>query len=661
MTGGRPGLRIGQRRPRGEPGFAGAIGGRQLGREGNVGRFARTEHRHAERHVDGRLPVDLEHAGEGEAAGRGRVVAARHPEGRAVEGEENGRVDGGELGQPGGRGVVGQDHAVHHEVAVVDDLSEVAAVGVELGALLGPAEQPVITPFPDEAAVQPAVAGGQRIVLSERTRSVAHGVRVLAHQERFAADPAGLGRPAAVEGTGFTTDRCGLDQVRVHPRVDVGVRAGVITLVVHGAFGVPGVHPLGGGGQVDSGAGLVAERPDHHAGMVLVPFHGAFDPIQVAVLPPRIVARVVLPAAEDETVGLQVALVDHPEAELVGQVEHAGMRRVVAETDRIDSCSLHHDQIGAGVILVEHASAERVSFVAVHPAEDHLATVDAEHVSVDRHRPKSQPQLSFFAGRGDRGLIQAGLFGTPRVDLTHVERGHVGRSSEGLLHPQLGNGDGDREPTGGAQLRLDAARAVLVVGGAQPDVLEAARRTAEQGDLAEDAGQPPLILVLQIAHRRPLVHPHHDHVSAGTEEFADVELLSQPATLSHPDLGPVQPDPVDRFDPVEPQQNPGQIPVGQIEVAPVFAGRILVRHVRRIDRERVADVGVDRRAVGSVSGEHPMGRNLEVIPVAVVEFRLHDGVVGVVVAAQQPEPPGPVEAQGRSVGTEPGAGGRPPA
>ena len=81
------------------------------------------------------------------------------------------------------------------------------------------------------------------------------------------------------------------------------------------------------------------------------------------------------------------------------------------------------------------------------------------------------------------------------------------------------------------------------------------------------------------------MHSDHEHVAAGPDQTGDVELLHQPAAGGDPDLLAVQPDPVERLGAVEAQQETLDIPVRQVEGAPVVAGRVLVRHVRRVDRE----------------------------------------------------------------------------
>ncbi len=154
-----------------QPALALDVGVEQLGGQRNVDPGAGLRDRHVELDLHGGLAVDLQPADEPEALRRPRVVTIRTTRVGSLQVEHDRCVDRGELGQSGGRGVVRQDHAVHHEVAVVDHLAEVAAVGEELDAVRGPARQTMITPLPDESAVQPSEARGQGVVVRECARA----------------------------------------------------------------------------------------------------------------------------------------------------------------------------------------------------------------------------------------------------------------------------------------------------------------------------------------------------------------------------------------------------------------------------------------------------------------------------------------------------------
>src|SRR6185437_6039989 len=93
------------------------------------------------------------------------------------------------------------------------------------------------------------------------------------------------------------------------------------------------------------------------------------------------------------------------------------------------------------------------------------------------------------------------------------------------------------------------------------------------------------------------MHPYEDHIPTSSGYVGDVELLHQTAALTDADLDAVQPHSIDRFDSVEAQQQPLIRPVGQLENASMITGGVLVGDMRRVDRKRVTDIGVNRAAV----------------------------------------------------------------
>lgn len=170
-------------------------------RQGYALRLARRDD--GDLHVPGihGRPVVLDAPAEAQVGGVGGVPQIGDRDVVAVEGEADRLHDRLELVETGGRDVVAQQHAVHHEVPVVDDLSEVATVRVVGRAVRGRRQDAVIAPFPDETAVQPRMLVHERLVLVERSRPVAHRVGVLAEQERFGALPGAL-RGCAVQQRG---------------------------------------------------------------------------------------------------------------------------------------------------------------------------------------------------------------------------------------------------------------------------------------------------------------------------------------------------------------------------------------------------------------------------------------------------------------------------
>ncbi len=515
----------------------------------------------------------------------------------------------------------------------------------------------------------------QVVVGADAAGPVAHRVHVLAEHQRLGAHPDRLGgRVQVADEAGVGADRGRLGVVRVHPRVEVGVGGAVVALVVHGAAGVAPVHPLGHGRQVAARPGLVAEGPHDDARVVQVALDGALDAVEVGLGPRRVVARVARPVVEDEAVGLEVALEHDPEAELVGEVEQAGVRRVVAGADGVDVRALHGDEVLAGELLVEHPPTDRVGLVAVHAAEDQPVAVHQEAVAHDAHVTEPQPQAHRLPGRAHGGRVEAGRLGGPRLDPADVEGAELGRAREGALHAELGHADGDRVGVlAGDQARVQRAAprrpARGGVRGVQPDLVQRTPGTGEQGDRAEDAGQPPLVLVLDVARGRPLVDADGQHVRARPQRVGDVELLHQAAALADADLHAVQPDAVERLDAVEADQRPGPPtvvdPAGRLERAPVVAGRVVVGHVRRVEREGVLHVGVRRGAVAAlargVAVQDPVRRDRQGVPGPVVVRRVGEARIEADGGGRPPEPPVAVEAERRGVGLDPGPRAAPPA
>ena len=454
----------------------------------------------------------------------------------------------------------------------------------------------------------------------------------------------------------------------------------MVALVVHRPLGVALVHPRRHRGEVLTGARLVAERPHHHARVVLVALDGALDAVQVRGAPAGVVAGAPLPAHLLEAVRLEIALQDHPEAELVHQLEHARMRRIVARADRVDVRALHELEVGHDLGLVEDAAEIRMPLVPVDAVEHHAAAVDQEPVALDDDGSKTQSQRHRLGGARHGGVVEARRLGRPRLDAWDLHRRDVARGVPGhgqveLRHPErqrvrglVGDDLGDDPPRAG--------RAGLVVRaverGAQPHVLDAAGGPRLEGHVAEDAGEPPLVLVLEVARGRPLVHAHDDEVAPRTDGRRDVELLHEPASRADADLDAVDPHAVARLDPVEAQQHASGIRprLRQLERAPMIARRVLVGHERRVDRERVLLVRVDRMPVRAVALEHPVRRHADDVPARVVVV-LSGDVVGLLAvgeeavvagfagsAGQQAEPPVAVQREPRRVGAEPGARGR---
>ena len=280
------------------------------------------------------------------------------------------------------------------------------------------------------------------------------------------------------------------------------------------------------------------------------------------------------------------------------------MRRVVGRADRVDVVRLHQQHVAPHDLLRHGAAVVGIELVAVDAAEEDAPAVDLQQPVLDHDGAEADPQPHALARARDLGVVEARDLGAPRLD----------RRLHGLPRRDVDAELRHRDARG--RVRVDPQRpraGRVVVARVHEDVVERRRRAREQGDAAEDPRQPPHVLVLEVGPGRPLVHAHREHVLlARAQQRPDVELGRQAAAHRHPELDAVEPRPQARVDALEAQDRVRPRPLARHrEAAQVVARRVLVGHVRRLDRERVDDVRVGRRAVAV---QLPVRRHRQPVP-----------------------------------------------
>ncbi len=523
------------------------------------------------------------------------------------------------------------------------------------------APEAVVDPFPHEAAAEPVGRLEDALVVDERSGSVAHRVGVLAEEEREAASAYIVRRPGDDAGRGrllASTD--GLQQllVRVHEAGEVGVPVRRIALVHDGPGRVALPDPLLEYVEVLADPALVRHRPHDDRGMVLVALDHPLDAVEHRIPPDRLGRRVAGPVGVDEPVGLQVALLDHPEPQLVAEAQEVGVRRVVAGAHGVEVVLLHQQDVLPHRLRVERAAAVLVVLVAVHAAEQDGHAVHEQPAVLDRDRAEADPQLDGlgdagrFVGRprSEPGRVEARLLGAPRLD---GQRGR--RAGREVADAQLRDVDEARD----VGVHAEHADAVpVVVSRRDLDVVDRSLRAFEEVDVAEDPGQPPHVLVFEVGAARPPVHAHGEDVVAGHEVLADLVLDGEPTALAVPEEHAVQPDRAAGVDALEAQHGVVVPPtLRQGEVAPVVTRRVLLRDVRRIDRDRERGVRVQRLAVAL---EDPVCRDADAVPAGVVEVWIAERVARAVRRRCERERPLAVQRQPARVAPFVGSGSPPP-
>jgi hypothetical protein len=158
---------------------------------------------------------------------------------------------------------------------------------------------------------------------------------------------------------------------------------------------VVGLHPRARGREVAPPAGLVAEREEEDAGVVLVALDHAADALDVRVgevFGVRDALSVVRPVA----VRLDVGLVLHVEAVLVAERVPALVVRVVARPHGVDVVTLHQDDVFDHHLARRHLPEVGVVLVPVDALDDRGAPVDENLPVPDLARAEAEPPRDDF-------------------------------------------------------------------------------------------------------------------------------------------------------------------------------------------------------------------------------------------------------------------------
>ena len=355
-----------------------------------------------------------------------------------------------------------------------------------------------------------------------------------------------------------------------------------------------------------------------------------FHPVHDGRGPRRVVAGDVAAA---DPVGLQVALVDHVEAQLVAQVVEPLRVRVVGAPDRVDVQPLGRQQVLPVAVLGDGPAVVGVEVVPVDPVERDRGPVDEQLAVGDPQGPDPGADPQHLAGLGRR--LPAGRRG--------AQQGHHLVEVRGLRSPGGGHGDLDRDPghrladrghpdhggparpavlpAGLAQQQVDlgvdgsisgvghrhlgddgAVTGGLVQGRTHLHVGHGHDRLGEEVDRSEDPAEEPHVLVLEV--RAVGVAPDHGREPVGPrpQPIGQVELGRGERSLRVADLLAVQVQQQPRLHPLEDHRDPPARPaLRHLEGAPVHAGLVarLVdpRDAPLVDGRRVGVGQVDRHAV----------------------------------------------------------------
>ena len=512
---------------------------------------------------------------------------------------------------------------------------------------VAPVPQALVLPLPDRAAHQRGVLVEHVVVFADRAHRVVHRVGVFAHVER-------LGQLLVLR------DLLDLRPVGVHVAVDVGGIAGAVAeaLVVRRARGVQRLHGLERGEEVRTGPGLVAERPHHHRRVVLEVLdvgHVAVDVRGLGLLAVRETLRAVAVA-----VRFQVRLGGQVDAVLVAQLVPARVVGIVAGADVVAVALLEHLEVAAHLRLADGVAGVGPHLVAVRALELHGHAVVHVDAALDLHlaeagaagkdfRDLRLVTLRVGAYQRQNGRIQVGCLRRPLRRVFDIQLHRHGTFFTRLARGVCAGGGARHFAAFAIEERYGQAHGL---GQLLPVVLHLGRhgqrrvlilrveirqrkevanmdlRRAPEVAVAEDAGEPPHVLVLEPRAGAEAIDFHRDHVLARLDQLRHVELRGVAAVDAVADLLAVDPDEERAVHAAEREEHAAPVPVrGQFEVAAVAAHRVALdergevfrrfrHHAREIFFDDIAVVAVVRRAIA----EHlPAGGHRDVLPAADVK------------------------------------------
>jgi hypothetical protein len=461
-------------------------------------------------------------------------------------------------------------------------------------------------------------------VAVEAAAGVAHGVGVLAHDERSVGPGPGGPGHEVLHRRVHRRDHVGLGTWPSQDGGEVGGDPGQhvlgdAALVVHRPGRVPGPQPRCRREVDGRHAGLVAERPHDDGGVVLVPLRHPHDPLEHGGRPPRVLGE-----APQVGVRLDVGLVDHVHAEAVAHVVEVVVVRVVRRAHGVQVVLLHQHDVRLDRRRRDRLPPPGVVVVAVDALDQDGPPVDEQLVAPDLHATEADPQRhdvdhgAVGVEEGDGEVVEGRHLRGPRGDLRHrqldrrappLERHPAHEVVGGVLEADGGVGRHpghlhDRPPPlrpvargTDDHLRPEVAvpRARVPVGHGV-DVADVHRWRGDERDAAVQPGVVPVVLVLEVGGIRPAHHRQREvEGRPRLDEVGEVERRREAGVLAHADRHAVHVHVEHRLGTADVQHDPPATPArGNRHRPPVHGRRVVRGHVRWGAGERHLDVRVLR-------------------------------------------------------------------
>ena len=337
---------------------------------------------------------------------------------------------------------VSKDDTVAAEDSVRRTVIPVPAVSNRFPAKAVFPDQSLVNKIPDESALIQFLFISQFRIFVHGAVRVAHGMGILAQDERLITVVFQVTADFFRRGIHFCFNIGYLPQ----PQCGINIIDLMISLIMHRTGWIKPFHLPAHLQDDRTCQAFIPAGPDQYTGMVPVPAHHGTDPVQQQGLPCRlrsrehlVLADITLPQHIPHPMAFHIVLINHIESQFVAEpVKRAGIW-IMTGTDRVDIIPLHQQQIPADFLLRNSPAGFAAEIMTVHTLKDYPDPVHPDHAVPDFNLPETDPLAGrFFSTVRCRQrhlqVIQIRVFRGPETWMIHCQdTGNLRRTCNGFF------------------------------------------------------------------------------------------------------------------------------------------------------------------------------------------------------------------------------------
>ena len=159
---------------------------------------------------------------------------------------------------------------------------------------------------------------------------------------------------------------------------------------------------------------LVANRPEEHAGAVLIALHHTLGTVEVSVCPLVIVGQGIPFTKHTKAVCFEVCLVTNVKTEAIAKLKEARIVGIVACTNHIDIVRFEDVKVAQHMLHRGGTAELRMAIVAINALALDLFAVDVEHLAANFKTADADFLANHFVAALYIQYVKIGLFVAPK-------------------------------------------------------------------------------------------------------------------------------------------------------------------------------------------------------------------------------------------------------